>query len=385
MAEDARFSEILGFDFSHLMCDSKTTLLLQNGPTKHPRQRPRLVQPRYQDIQVNHQTLKNLISIIATLLLLLVAIISIGGFFPDMHWRLAWYSNPRPHLFTAACLALVWFLYHRNKMLMALSAAVGVVNLVLIAPLFLPVPGQSAIGESFSLLHLNTNKGLAQLGALSDVEADVLFLQEVTPTLDQEFGSLFPSYQVVYSHALTNTHGSAILLLETSPLEVVASSIIHLPESSNRPLIYAELRLNGQPLHLLNLHIIRPHHEWADSFQKKELAAVAAWSREVQQADDHVVQRGNGRRNDAVVIAGDFNVTPWSNRFRQLLRAGGLRDSLRGYGLQNTWPSLVPLAFGLPIDHALHSADLMVVNREVFAVNGTDHAALLVEFVARQE
>ena len=36
MTEDARLSKILGFDFSHLMCDAKTTLLLQIDLTGNP-------------------------------------------------------------------------------------------------------------------------------------------------------------------------------------------------------------------------------------------------------------------------------------------------------------------------------------------------------------
>ena len=36
MTEDARLSEIFGIDFSHLMCDAKTILLLQNDLTGNP-------------------------------------------------------------------------------------------------------------------------------------------------------------------------------------------------------------------------------------------------------------------------------------------------------------------------------------------------------------
>ena len=140
------------------------------------------------------QGMKNLVSLSAAILLLVVGVISAGGLLSEADWRLAWYSNPRPHLLFAACVAFVWFLSQQNRTLMLASAGVALVNLVVLVPFLLPIFDQPTSVHSFSLLHLNTNKGAAHLDGLTNGDVDILFLQEVTPALDQAFGELFPSY-----------------------------------------------------------------------------------------------------------------------------------------------------------------------------------------------
>lgn len=62
-------------------------------------------------------------------------------------------------------------------------------------------------------------------------------------------------------------------------------------------------------------------------------------------------------RSDEVVVVGDFNATPWSHAYRTLRGTGGLADTLRGSGLQPSWPAgWGPLM--VTIDHVLHTAGL---------------------------
>jgi endonuclease/exonuclease/phosphatase (EEP) superfamily protein YafD len=81
------------------------------------------------------------------------------------------------------------------------------------------------------------------------------------------------------------------------------------------------------------------------------------------------------------IVAGDFNVTPWSGHFRQLVRHSGLRSSHLGRGIQSTWPSRLPLPFRIPIDHALVSPEIGVARREVGRAFGSSHQPLIVDLV----
>jgi endonuclease/exonuclease/phosphatase (EEP) superfamily protein YafD len=97
------------------------------------------------------------------------------------------------------------------------------------------------------------------------------------------------------------------------------------------------------------------------------LAAAARWS------------HAHGPRR---VVEGDFNATPWSPEFHGLVRAGGLYDSLEGYGLQPTWPAATIL-LRIPIDHALLGPALAATDRGTGPTFGSQHRALQVTVAAR--
>ncbi|MCJ7726089.1 MAG: endonuclease/exonuclease/phosphatase family protein, partial [Acidimicrobiia bacterium] len=78
-----------------------------------------------------------------------------------------------------------------------------------------------------------------------------------------------------------------------------------------------------------------------------------------------------------VVVVGDFNTTPWSPAFRSLQVRGGLADTARGGGFQPSWPSGWGPAM-IPIDHALHTGGVVVVERRTGPSFGSAHRPLMV-------
>ena len=77
----------------------------------------------------------------ATIATLLLLFISIGGFFSEVNWRLAWYSNPRPQFMMATLVATGWFLRRRNNIMLSISLLTILINLFVIIPLFIaPAP-----------------------------------------------------------------------------------------------------------------------------------------------------------------------------------------------------------------------------------------------------
>jgi endonuclease/exonuclease/phosphatase family metal-dependent hydrolase len=82
---------------------------------------------------------------------------------------------------------------------------------------------------------------------------------------------------------------------------------------------------------------------------------------------------------DEVVIAGDFNCTPWSAPFRALTGAltGALRPATRR---ARTWPARLPI---IPLDHILYRGPLHVVHAGVWthgaARRASDHLPVVAE------
>lgn len=83
---------------------------------------------------------------------------------------------------------------------------------------------------------------------------------------------------------------------------------------------------------------------------------------------------------DSLIVMGDFNVTPWSPHFKNLLHTGLLEDSAVGRGLQNTWYRFPILFCGIPIDHALLRS-VALNERFIGPPMGSDHRPLFLEFL----
>jgi endonuclease/exonuclease/phosphatase (EEP) superfamily protein YafD len=256
-------------------------------------------------------------------------------------------------------------------------------NVLLILPLFIPpsqninaVQGNNTDQNSLQLLHLNLDRNNTNytptLQYLDQQNADLIFLQEVTPAWLNQIESNLTRYRVVESRPLKNSHGVAFLVPTNLPpsLQIKNTEILHFPSNSERPMIGTQIQGN-QTLSILSLHVTRPRNNGTSNYQKTELDAVAAWSQQQQ-------NQGN-----QVIIIGDFNLTPWSSRFRQFLQAAHLINSQRGFGLQPTWLAGLPPFMMIAIDHAVYSEDLMTLDRKIGPKLGSDHLPLWLEVTPR--
>lgn len=91
--------------------------------------------------------------------------------------------------------------------------------------------------------------------------------------------------------------------------------------------------------------------------------------------------RQRAAAGDHVVLLGDLNATPYSGVFRDLLADSGLADSARAPSERpvrprptwfSTWPGI-----GLPVDHALISPGVRIIERRLGAHIGSDHRPLV--------
>ena len=81
--------------------------------------------------------------------------------------------------------------------------------------------------------------------------------------------------------------------------------------------------------------------------------------------------------SDALVVAGDFNCTPFSPAFRAIRR--GLHSATR---FARTWPARAPFA---PIDHILYRGPLRVVRAGAWTAAGARRASDHLPVVAELE
>jgi endonuclease/exonuclease/phosphatase (EEP) superfamily protein YafD len=89
-----------------------------------------------------------------------------------------------------------------------------------------------------------------------------------------------------------------------------------------------------------------------------------------------------------LLIVGDFNITPYSPRFRALLREGGLRYVHLGWGWPRSWPSESRGSYqryirGFPIDHILTSRHFAVAGARSLEDVGSDHYPVIADLILR--
>lgn len=145
---------------------------------------------------------------------------------------------------------------------------------------------------------------------------------------------------------------------------------------SNQANVIAQVRLGGQPVTLLVAH---PASPILPSHLQMLQHSFSVWEQE------------RPKLGQNLVIVGDLNTSPWSAEFHQLIQRTGLRDSQLGFGLQPSWPMLMP-AIGLrstptlitdlmtiPIDHVLVSQRIAVLSRKTGPFVGSDHLPVIIE------
>lgn len=257
-------------------------------------------------------------------------------------------------------------------------------NAVCIAPYYLtPPPGKAEYprhARPVKLMHANlfgiTNHHPAEaIAAIRAENPDLLDLVEYTP----DWQTALERSGLLRRYPYRVAKGGHIALYSKLPLRNARLGFADVRQKvANQANITAQITLNGQPVTLLVAHPaspVRPSHlAWLQE-------SYAAWARQRRSLGENLV------------IVGDLNSSPWSVEFQTLTRATALRDSQLGYGLQPTWPVILPVFglsrpqqpirflsfFGIPIDHLLVSDRLVVLSRHTGPFIGSDHLPVVAE------
>lgn len=299
-------------------------------------------------------------------LTLLVVVLSLAGSLAAFDWRLELLSHLRPLYVLAMLPGFLLSLSLRQGWLAALFVVSLLLNFAALLPLYI-APEEQALataGDEVRLTHFNLDRrarGHEQaFAALRERGDEMLMLQEITPSLARQIVQQLPNYQVRLLYPHSGSGGSALLLKRGHDLHLDQVRLIALPEGSERRLISAHLRLGNDYVRLLGLHVMRSRNAETSQYQVLEFKAIADWAKTRQAA------------GEAVLIIGDFNTTPWSQRFQQLLKDGDLHNGQRGFGLQGTWPAWSGLPL-LPIDLCIHSKHLRITDYTTDSAFHGDH------------
>ena len=305
----------------------------------------------------------HLVSLILSLLAISLGLATLLAFAARLSWVLDLFTHFRAQ-YALLALALAVLSVAAGSVPAALvSAVVALMNLPVLlslvggrsgaeAPSDGPAPtGQKLKVTTLNLYRRNPNREKV-IDFLRNRGADLLIVQEANRQWHQHLRALEQLYPFsAPSHAWLS---SSTLVFSRHP--VVAAKHVAVADSHSS-LLVVEVSWAGQRLVVMPVHLESPMSATQTRSRNLHLEAIAKHAKSI---------------TGPLVVAGDFNATPWSPSFAKLLGAAGLSGKSGGRRWIATWPTFLPF-LAIPIDHVLANRELAIVEAARGPKLGSDH------------
>jgi len=229
-------------------------------------------------------------------------------------------------------------------------------------------PEASSVGLMVKVMSINVNTANSQyekvIQAVKSEEPDLLVLEEVSEQWIKHLSELKTIYPYSKEYTLSDNFG--IAFYTKYPPEKIS---VIFTGSPSVPYIKAEFKLPANFV-FYGVHTLPPVSKTGYKHRNKMLKML---STEI-----------SGMKDRQVIIAGDFNLTPWSYFFKKFLADSGLKNSQSGFGIQPSWP-VTPVLLRIPIDHCFVSESINVVSRKLGNETGSDHFPLIVQVILKTQ
>lgn len=290
-----------------------------------------------------------------------IAVISLAAFFGGLYWLLDLPAAFRPQLVLVLFVlgtVLAFGRWHRTALVVGL---VMLVNLAAVAPSFLPAT--RAAKRDLRILSFNVlanNENYSEIiEYIRESDADVVVLHEASEPWEEAVGEAGLGYTVWLNRHPDDIFSSMVM----GPADAVVES--HGFRLRDPRAVSIQL---ASGVSVLAIHPLSPQRGSRSDLRDKQLRWAGQWVLE---------QVG------PVVVTGDFNASPYSYPYRRLLATTDLNDSIRGFGLELSYPARLPALFQVSIDHLLYSDGIDIVDRKLGPPLGSDHFPLIVDLAVR--
>lgn len=299
-----------------------------------------------------------------------LAIVSLAAFAGRWIWWLDVMANFRAQYFVGLVIFGLLLMVSKWRRIGYLVLGVAAVNLVVVGPLYV---GSPEVGDpaapSIRVLSFNvlsTNESYAEvIDYIKSTDADVVFLHEASRPWEVAMESAGLDHRLIRPRSDRLIFGTLVLVRADAPETVSYGFAEGQPRAvsvSYRPRGWPE------PIEILATHPLAPTDEKRAKLRDAQLQFATDWATE---------------RGGPFAVVGDFNATPWSWPFRELMASGGVRNSQIGFGLQPSFPATSPFLLRVPIDHLVYSEELLVRDRFLGPAMGSDHFPLVVDLELR--
>ncbi len=303
-------------------------------------------------------TLTGIINILATGL----TVATVFGFLGRLHWFLDLFSHFRVQYMQLGLLIIAIYLWQRMNRKAVAMVLLAAVNYAPVLPLYFgnpPAPTREPIRAM--LMNINALNGNTEqvLSAIQQADPDILLLEEVTTKWNRQLQVL----NETYPHHVEQPRDDCFGIKLFSKLPLSNPEVTSISETEI-PTILATIHTPLGEISFIGTHPLPPiGGSYAES-RNRQLRALPA-----------VV----ASRPHPVLLIGDLNASPWSPHFQTLKKESGLKNSMKGFGFQPSWPAN-RFFLKIPIDHVLHSEEIIIHNRFLGPNVGSDHLPVIVDF-----
>lgn len=285
------------------------------------------------------------------------AVVSLAAFFGGLFWLLDLPAAFRPQLTLMSLILGGLLVLGRWRKTAIAVGLVALVNLIVVSPLFLP--GERAATSQLRILSFNvlaSNENYAQVVAfIRQSEADLVVLHEASLPWEEALAAADLRYVISVNRHPDDIFSSIVLAPEGAMVDSYGFRL------ADPRAVSIEM---PSGVSVLAIHPLSPYNEERADLRDRQLQWAGEWV---------------GRQNGPVIIAGDFNASPFSYPYRRLRASTGLRDSARGYGLELSYPAEESPFSQVSIDHLLYSDGLEIADRVLGPSLGSDHYPLTVD------
>lgn len=299
------------------------------------------------------------------------SLFTVASCFGHLSWRFDLLANFLPQYALVLLVCVAGLLLSRRWLPALCLAPFLALCLAFIIPLYLPAKAAPQFGKDaphYKLLSFNvlsSNRGVD--GILSFIESenpDFIVMTEYTKIWADAVKRLSPRYKLQLIDPDKGNFGIAILgRFEGMP------RLAYTDDEFSLPAHCVDFSLpGGRSLRLVGAHATLPASQRLCDVRSKFLMRCAKLCRE------------SGMPS---VLAGDFNMAPFSPFYGEILKEGGLVSASKGRGLCLTWPTwrYLPIKpMSMQIDHCLVSKEVEVISWRRGPDLGSDHYPVLVEF-----
>jgi endonuclease/exonuclease/phosphatase (EEP) superfamily protein YafD len=247
-----------------------------------------------------------------------------------------------------------------------LALTLAVTNLAVVAPAWNGAERSQTEALELTILLLNLDAGNDDLATVAELlgerRPDLFAAVELTPAWARGLETSLAPYRSRLLAPRSSRWGLGLYARRE-----LSDTAVLLPAGQRYPVLVATVEGASEPIRLALLHPAVPSTSGLAARHERFLSLAGASIRAAKSG----------------IVLGDLNTTPWSAGYRELLEEAGLEDTREGYGLQTTWPSFLPAALRIPVDHVLVTPDLAAADRQVGPEVGSDHLPVWVELAAR--
>jgi endonuclease/exonuclease/phosphatase (EEP) superfamily protein YafD len=295
-----------------------------------------------------------------------LALITVFTFAARLWWAFDLFSHFRMQYVLVAVVLLIVALAARAYGSAAVFAAVALVHGAAIKDLWL---GGSVSAEPGGVpLRLVSANVLAQnrtpekvLEFVRAADADLVLLLDAG---GRDWRQALGQLRDLYPHHAEQAWWARVRVMLFSRWPIIAEEVREAPRSW-RPYLVARLAVEGRTLEVVGVHPSSPSPSQPGGTHRRNHEL------------DHIAEVV--KDTDApVIVAGDFNTTPWSPHFGDLLAAAGLRNAAEGKGYIPTWPTWFWPA-RIPIDHVLLKGPIAVTTVRRGPPVGSDHFPIIAD------